>query len=132
MKKKDVLKVSRIVFDYVLKLDESLIKELLSGSKKLSLVEKNKKDNMCAENYNLEEICTNLNSCLSREEARNYIINEKLNIKTLRELAKVSNIYLRSKCNKDEIIDKIIEGTIGAKLKIKILKGEYNMLEGQQ
>lgn len=53
-----------------------------------------------------------------------YLIKGKFNIKTLKEITKNNNIYINSRCRKNEIIDEIVEGTIGAKLNFKVLKGE--------
>ena len=124
MDKKDFVKVSKIIFDYILKLDDESINGLLDGNKKLTLVEQNKSCYKSLDEDKVEIISKRLNSVMSREEAKNYIIEGKFNAKTLKQLAKLNNIYIRSKSNKAEIIDKLVEGTIGAKLKIQILKGE--------
>lgn len=124
MNKKDFVKVSKIIFDYVLRLDEKSINGLLDGNNKLTLVEKNKSCYQSLDEDKVEIISKKLNSITSREDARDYIIEGKFNVKILKQLAKLNNIYIRSKSNKAEIIDKLVEGTIGARLKIQILKGE--------
>lgn len=124
MDKKDILKVNKIIFDYILKLDEDSMEALLYGNKKLILVEKNGQENKSIDDNNIDAINISLNLVKSREDAREFIENGRFNVKILKELAKVNNIYIRSKCNKAEIIDKIIEGTIGTRLKMQILKGE--------
>lgn len=124
MDKKDIIKVNKIIFDYILKLDEDSMEALLYGNKKLVLVEKSGQANRSFDDHNIDAINKSLNSVKSREEAKAFIENGRFNVKTLKEFAKLNNIYIRSKCNKAEMIDKIIEGTIGARLKMQILKGE--------
>lgn len=54
----------------------------------------------------------------------NLINKEKLTVKELKDIDKALNISLRSKAVKSEIIDKIVEGTAGAKIKMNILKND--------
>lgn len=60
----------------------------------------------------------------SIEEVTECIHKSKFNIKTLKEIVKNNNVYINNRYRKNEIIDEIIEGAEGAKLKFKVLKCE--------
>ena len=124
MEKKDILKLNQIVYTYILKLKDDDIRAILDGSKKLSLenkgVRKDKKNN----NIDIERLSKELEVVNSKVEARKYIDTNKFTVYVLKNVAKIKNISLKSRSNKAEIIDKLIEGTIGAKIKINILKGK--------
>lgn len=130
MEKRDVLKVSNIIFDYIFELDDSSILDLLNGNKNITLVENEKKSNKNKLNnkrdYNLEikDIINKLNSFNTQEEAKEYLINQKFTVKLLKEVAKQSDIYIKSKYNKNQIIDSLVEGTVGVTIKMNILMGK--------
>lgn len=143
MEKSDILKVNKLVFEYVLKLDDLELKQLLDGVKVLTLkdrqanknnlVDKKKlmkeprkaKDNKvdkASESNILGEALIKLNSFSTKEEALDYLKNGGLKVKELKAIAKQAEIFVKSKSKKDEIIDKLIEGTVGVKIKMKILR----------
>ncbi|CUO69463.1 hypothetical protein [Clostridium disporicum] len=147
MEKSDILKVNKLVFEYVLNLDDLQLKQLLDGVKVLTLkdgqVDKNNlvdkkklvkeprtnkekaKDNKAeksSESNILGEALIKLNSFLTKEEALDYLKNSGLKVKELKAIAKQAEIFVKSKSKKDEIIDKLVEGTVGVKIKMKILR----------
>lgn len=129
MEKKDILKISNIIFDYVFKLDDDLISELLNGDKRIALIENDKKTKKNNTNNDLgalkvKTIINTLNSFGNREEAKAYLIDNKFTVKLLKDIAKQTDIYIKSKYNKSQIIDSLIEGTVGANIKMNILMGE--------
>lgn len=63
-----------------------------------------------------------LNNIETREEARTYLLSLKLTNSKLIELGKSLLIEISIKNKKEEIINRIIEGTVGNKLKIAELK----------
>lgn len=124
MDKNDIVKVLKKVFDFVLNLEENDMEELLKEKKKLILAEKKINNVKNNNDTNISEIINKLNSFKTREQAHKFLVENKFTVKILKEVASSRSIYIRSRSNKGEIIDKIVEGTIGAVLKINILKGE--------
>lgn len=129
MEKRDILKISNIIFDYVFKLDDNLMAELLKGNKKITLTENNKKTKNNNINNSLDElkvktIIETLNSFKNKEEAKAYLVNNKFTVKLLKDIAKQTDIYIKSKYNKSQIIDSLVEGTVGTNIKMNILMGE--------
>lgn len=147
MEKTDILKVNKLVFEYILNLDELELKQLLNGIKVLSLKdgqvmkdkricnkegETNKlksskrKSKSCEVDNNIdykrfEEVLIKLNSVATKEEAYDYLKNSRLKVNELKAIAKQAEIFIKSRSKKDEIIDKLVQGTVGAKIKMKIL-----------
>lgn len=139
--KKQLIKASNIMFNYLLDLEDNEINDLIEGSKIIALVEKNqetkkievevksleeinkvkKLDEITAEDI-IGETINKINRFTTREEASLYLNQKIFTVKLLKVIAKKSDIYLKSKSKKSEIIDKIIEATVGASLKHKILK----------
>lgn len=124
MDKNDIVKVLKKVFDFVLNLEENDMEELLKEKKKLILAEKKINNVKNNNDTNISEIINKLNSFKTREQAHKFLVENKFTVKILKEVASSRSIYIRSRSNKGEIIDKIVEGTIGAVLKINILKGQ--------
>ena len=124
MDKKDILKLNQIVYKYILNLKDDDIKNILEGNKKLSLEDKTKRNNKKTNTEDIEKLSQKLEVVSSKSEARKYIESNKFTNDVLKSVAKVKKISLNSRSNKAEIIDKLIEGTIGAKVKINILQGK--------
>lgn len=123
MDKKEILLANKVVFDFVLKLKEEELKSLIKGEKKIFLIDKEKKlDIKKKENIHedIDEILNKLYLLPNKEEAKKYL--NKFKVADLREISKVANIFIKSRSKKSEIIDRITEGTIGAKIKIEILQ----------
>ena len=115
--------VNEVVFEFILSLSELELEELLKKSKKLALVKCKDiiiDDNSKTENKMIADSIKNLYSISSREEAIKYLSQFK--IVDLKKMAKESNVFIKSKSRKREIIDRIVEGTIGSKIKMDILK----------
>lgn len=69
----------------------------------------------------MSELITILKTSDKREIAYNYIATNKLKVTEIMQAAKELNIYINPKLTKNEKIEKLIENTIGAKLRIKAL-----------
>lgn len=123
MDRKSILLANEVVFEFILSLSELELEELLKKSKKLALVKCKDiiiDDNSKTENKMIADSIKNLYSISSREEAIKYLSQFK--IVDLKKMAKESNVFIKSKSRKGEIIDRIVEGTIGSKIKMDILK----------
>ena len=124
MDKNKVIKISKLVFDYVLNMDDKSIDKLLYGQAKLEIKEKEKKIKNDENRIKISNFINMVVELSDKNDVRNLINKEKLTVKELKDIAKALNISLRSKAVKSEIIDKIVEGTAGAKIKMNILKND--------
>ena len=128
MNKVEILKVNKLVFEYILSLEDEEIKKLLSEEKILSLVNnkvKNKKESkekVKAGDKKLEEALKSLNLCSTKDEAFEYLNKNKFTVDELKIMAKKAEIFVKSRSKKVEVIDKLVEGTVGVKIKMKILQ----------
>ena len=113
MDRKSVLLANKVVFEFILSLSELELEELLKKSKKLALVK-------CKDIIIDDNSIKNLYSISSRQEAIKYLSEFK--VVDLKKIAKESKVFIKSKSKKAEIIDRIVEGTIGSKIKMDILK----------
>lgn len=123
MDRKSVLLANKVVFEFILSLSELELEELLKKSKKLALVKCKDiiiDDNSKTENKMIADSIKNLYSISSRQEAIKYLSEFK--VVDLKKIAKESKVFIKSKSKKAEIIDRIVEGTIGSKIKMEILK----------
>ena len=123
MDRKSILLANKVVFEFILSLSELELEELLKRSKKLALVKCKDiiiDDNIKTENKMIADSIKNLYSISSREEAIKYLSEFK--VVDLKKIAKESKVFIKSKSKKAEIIDRIVEGTIGSKIKMDILK----------
>lgn len=68
----------------------------------------------------INEIINKLYSYKNKKEAIQYL--SKFKVTDLKDISKVANIFVKSRSKKNEIIESIVEGTIGAKIKIQILQ----------
>lgn len=123
MDRKSVLLANKVVFEFILSLSELELEELLKKSKKLALVKCKDiiiDDNSKTENKMIVDSIKILYSISSREEAIKCLSEFK--VVDLKKIAKESKVFIKSKSKKAEIIDRIVEGTIGSKIKMDILK----------
>lgn len=151
MEKADILKINKLVFEYILSLDDVELKQLLSGLKILELKDgedvgeklvSNKISNKKAgekkldstkrkpkasgmkndiDDKRLEEVLIKLNSVITKEEAYDYLNKSGFKVNELKAIAKKAEIFVKSRSKKQEIIDKLVQGTVGVKIKMKIL-----------
>ena len=123
MDRKSVLLANKVVFEFIMSLSELELEELLKKNKKLALVKCKDiiiDDNSKTENKMIADSIKNLYSISSREEAIKYLSQFK--VVDLKKIAKESKVFIKSKSKKAEIIDRSVEGTIGSKIKMDILK----------
>ncbi|MCR1951227.1 hypothetical protein NSA50_09185 [Clostridium sp. DSM 100503] len=123
MNKKEILLLSKLAFDFILKLKDEDLNSLIKGEKKITLIDnkknlKGKKINNKEEK--VEEVIDKVYSYSNKDEALEYL--NKFNVIDLKKIANQANVYIKSRNKKSEIIDRIVEGTIGAKIKMGILQ----------
>lgn len=123
MDKKEILLANKVVFDFVLSLKEEELKSLINGEKKIFFMDNEKRlEVKKKESIHLDMVEISNRLCLfsNKEETIEYL--NKFKVAELRKISKEANIFIKSRSKKSEIIDRITEGTIGAKMKIEILK----------
>ncbi|MDY2631699.1 MAG: hypothetical protein SOV85_10175 [Clostridium sp.] len=123
MNKKEILLVNKLAFDFILKLKDEDLNLLIKGEKKITLIDNEK--NLKVKKINnteqkVEEAIRKLHSYTNKDKAVEYL--NKFNVIDLKKIAKQGNVYIKSRNRKSEIIDRIVEGTIGAKIKVDILQ----------
>lgn len=95
--------------------------KLRSGNFKVNIVFNEKKQIINHSNSNDSErftiILKKLQSCTTREDGLNILVNEVKTRKELESLAKKSDIHIMKSDKVDKIREKIIEGIIGAFLR---------------
>ena len=123
MDRKSVLLANKVVFEFIMSLSELELEELLKKNKKLALVKCKDiiiDDNSKTENKMIADSIKSLYAISNREEAIKYLSQFK--VVDLKKIAKESKVFIKNKSKKVEIIDRIVEGTIGSKIKMDILK----------
>lgn len=137
--KKELIKASNVMINYLLELEDNEINDLIEGNKVITLIEKiqeirevevksleevKKAENLdeVTEDDVISETINKINKFTTREEANLYLNQRIFTVKVLKIIAKKNDIHLKSKIKKSEIIDKIIESIVEETLKHKILK----------
>ena len=107
----------------IYKLTDDEIVEVLNGNMKIGILKKKKKavSKDINSNEEIASISDDIKKFETRKEAEEYLSKKKFTIKLLRQIAKYNNIYISSKCRKNEIIDEIIEGIIGMRMQFNAL-----------
>ena len=117
----DIINLIKVFLDSVLQMTEEDKSNLLNGKGKLVVIEEKKEDNT---DMDLVSVCEKLSSFETREEAVEFFAkNTPLTLKTsLIKLASLLSVYINKRDNKDKIIEKIIESTVGAKIRSKAIE----------
>lgn len=118
---KDVLSVLKIVSDFLNTLTDENIKDLIEGKANLRIEYPKAKKKKEPKRNSLIDICYTLELMESRSGALDYLKSANLTNKDLKIIAKEYNIPIMSKDKKSVIIEKIVEGIVGSKLRFDTL-----------
>ena len=69
----------------------------------------------------ITEVADMLKSATSRQEGRAILLSQRFNVEQLKILARFSNVQINT-AKKADLIDRIIEGTIGYRIDSKIIQ----------
>lgn len=58
----------------------------------------------------------------NKEEASKYLLENKLTVTKLKILAKKLSVHIKSKSKKEDIVESIVEGIVGSRLKLESLR----------
>ena len=118
----EVIKGYKLALKFIENLDEERFVKWLEGELKLGLqeVHKSKKVMQLPEKQCItyEEQLKLFKTC---EEAKVYLYQLKLGKAQLVDLAKQLSVCIKSRDTKEQIIEKIIQATVGNRLKIVVL-----------
>jgi hypothetical protein len=123
----DVLIVLREFGNFLRKLDSSDVEKIKSGAAKIGLLDVESTQNPIRgddDDSFARPIAEKLRSVASREEAREYIEQLDLRAQELRMVAKLLKIYPKSGDSKDRVIDKLVEYTVGLRLRNAAVRGD--------
>lgn len=121
--KKQIISLLKITSKVLESLTEEQCNNILSGKGKIIYEDISKKSTIYKrENFNFKPYVEKIESLDNREEAYNFI--QELNLKKadMVEIAKQLKIHLNKSDKKDVIIKKIIETTVGTKLRNEAIK----------
>lgn len=118
----EVIKGYKLALKFIEGLDEKQFSKWLEGEFTLGLQEVHKSKKVVKEvDKQLVVYEEALKQCQTYEEAKSYLQGLKLNKPKLVELAKSLSACMKSRDNKDQIIEKIIQATVGNRLKMEVL-----------
>lgn len=110
-----------MVFDFLDRLSEEQLQLLLTKKAKIKLeIEKEIMDEPTTR-VCLEEVCDRIEGFATREDVMQYINGMSLLKSDLKAIAKRYNIPVGSKDTNQQIIEKIVENVVGAKLRFDAL-----------
>lgn len=114
---KSSTKLLKIVSNFLDRCSDTELKELLNGKAKLEIVMPQTKLSQEQTTEDIEGILTSLQAFTTVEEVKDFLMRKSYSKATLRSIAKLSDVILTSKDTNEQIVDKIVERFIGAKLR---------------
>lgn len=118
----EVIKGYKLALKFIEGLDEKQLSKWVAGELTLSLQEVHKNKKVTQEvDEQLAIYEAQLKQCPTYEEAYHYLQSLKLTKAKLLDLAKSLSVCIKSRDNKEQVIDKIIQTTVGNKVKIEVL-----------
>lgn len=121
--KKDLVNLLDIISKFFKDLNEDEINDLLDGKGRLVYL-RNETEQIAAEepDNGFDTITLALHSFKSREEAYGYLENLKLKKDELIRVGELISANVNKKDNKARILEKIVESTVGARLRTEAIK----------
>ena len=117
---KDFILLNQLFYNFLARLEESQITDLLSGDAKLKL-ENKRKETKDKPTEDISDITGKLEGFKTREEAAAYFNESAFKVTTLKNIAKHYSVPNQARLKKDELIKKLIETTVGAKLRFEAI-----------
>lgn len=121
---KNDVQLLKIVVDFLSRLSDEQVNDLLNKNARLTLEAVSKKKDTPKspqDEETLANICAQINAFSTREDAQTYFATKKFSKKMLQTIAKSYDIALTSKDSRETITNKIIETLIGSKLRFDAL-----------
>ncbi len=119
---KQHIQLMKLIFNFLDKLSDEDIQSLLNGNSNLVLKNKKKLSTTPPIDISyIKDISEKITSNTNVADAKKYLDTLKLNKATLKDVCKYNDIHINSKDNINKIKEKIIDNTVGAKLKFDTL-----------
>ncbi|HBJ1648789.1 TPA: hypothetical protein LA462_003337 [Clostridium botulinum] len=118
---KETIMTLKVIVDFLSQLTEEQISDIINNKAKLKLEYRKAKDNKKSDIKGIREICKKLENINSRDEGIKYLKSLNIRKNELKAIGKEYNIPFTTRDTNAQLIDKIIEGLVGAKLRFDAL-----------
>ena len=121
--RKELLNIITVLSKTLSNLTDEEFNKIISNSAKLSYVEnemRNEVDRISSD-IEINDLAFNIKHFDTREKTQKYIEDLKLTKEKLLAIGKLVNANMSKKDNKKKIIEKIIDATVGAKLRLEAI-----------
>ena len=118
---RDNVQLLKIVFDFLSLLTDGQFNDLMSKKAKLKLEYSQPVETTKKPVADIGVISEQLNLMTTCEQAREYIESLNVDKSTLIEISKHYDIPIKSKDRNSQLLDKIVENVVGAKLRYDTL-----------
>ncbi|MCS6105068.1 hypothetical protein DWV12_13475 [Clostridium botulinum] len=118
---KETIMTLKVIVDFFSQLTEEQISDIINNKAKLKLEYRKAKDNKKFDIKGIREICKKLENINSRDEGIKYLKSLNIRKNELKAIGKEYNIPFTTRDTNAQLIDKIIEGLVGAKLRFDAL-----------
>lgn len=121
--RRELLDIINILSKTLSNINDEQFNKIISNSAKLIYVENEaeKKRETSAKDIEINNLASNIKQFNTREEAQVYIENLKLKKESLLSIGKLVNANISKKETKQKIIEKIIDATVGARLRVEAI-----------
>jgi len=118
---KDTVALLKVIFDFLSSLSDEQLRNLIEKKIKLRIDNQKQLEPEKKTVPDVGEICAKLNIFTTKEQARDLFNNIVADKPTLKEIAKHYSIPVLSNDTNAQLVDKIIENVVGAKMKFDTL-----------
>ncbi len=118
---KETIMTLKVIVDFLSQLTEEQISDIINNKAKLKLEYRKAKDNKKSDIKGIREICKKLENINCRDEGIKYLKSLNIRKNELKAIGKEYNIPFTTRDTNAQLIDKIIEGLVGAKLRFDAL-----------
>ncbi|NFO31872.1 hypothetical protein FDB41_16890 [Clostridium botulinum] len=118
---KETIMTLKVIVDFLSQLTEEQISDIINNKAKLKLEYRKAEDNKKSDIKCIREICKKLENINSRDEGIKYLKSLNIRKNELKAIGKEYNIPFTTRDTNAQLIDKIIEGLVGAKLRFDAL-----------
>lgn len=121
--KKELLDIINVFSKTLNNLNDEQFNKLIMNSGKLVYMESKvkKPKEISTNNIEFDNLVSNIEKFNKREEAQKYIESLKLRKEDLLSIGKLVNANMSKKDNKTKITEKIIDATVGARLRVEAI-----------
>ena len=121
--RQELLDIINVLSKTLNSIDDQQFNKLINNSAKLVYVENKieSKKNTSSDNIKINNLISKIKEFKTREETEIYIEDLKLKKEELIELGRLVNANISKKDNKKKIAEKIVDATIGTRLRVEAI-----------